>query len=324
MAMVSNPTDSFAEAREHGGYRLDGRLIAVIEDIAKGVEEGESGLKSCAAGDSAASAGPKQADGTREKGVSKASLRAMQSGESSSGAAEEAERLEEIGRLLDEGYSHAEIDKFLCAKGGDADDGVRVHLLAIERWCELIRLKCDPDMKPNRRLASCPFTFSRGHRDRLRCRRTFDDLRGLTPTGKEPIANGTTHAAVLHIVYGWPDPFFEKLTPDIKLTLGREFGPIARYTDTVETKRQSMVWDEANERCARAGSDVVDLDRRRAMLRWCDQVISSGDAFRAGIAHPANEAAKEARKDFLIQVKVDANRMLSAASTAYGAAWRRN
>ena len=49
-ATTKPKTETYEGEREHQSYRLDARLIAIITDIATGVEQGDSGLKSCSMG----------------------------------------------------------------------------------------------------------------------------------------------------------------------------------------------------------------------------------------------------------------------------------
>lgn len=300
----SRGVESYGSPKEHGAFRLDGRLIAVIEDIARGVEEGDSGLKSCAAADRDASCG-----------VSRSDASTMQ--RNAVLIEDEDECFDAIGTALADGFSFAEVAKMVQLGGG------ATHLLALERWCQLVRLECNADYQPARWNAS-PL-----HERRSRCRRTFQALRS------EP--GGNDAVAILHIVYGWPDPFLLTLTPDVRLALGREFAPLARYTDTVEAKRQELVHREAAS--TTRSKDVVPLVEYGARLRSADRCISSGDALRAAFAPPrpktgsesndeyrgnVTDPAKEARAAFLTAVRLDANRMLTAASLAYQDAWRRN
>lgn len=93
-------------------------------------------------------------------------------------------------------------------------------------------------------------------------------------------------------------------------------------------------------------AEVIDLARRRERFEWATLAISSGDAIRHALAafheppcipipgegRLAFEARKEARKDrqkahdakretFMLDVKIDAYRMLCAAEKAYHDAW---
>lgn len=159
---------------------------------------------------------------------------------------------------------------------------------------------------------------------------------------------GNAHAAVLHIVYGRLDPFVHTLPAEIVAELGREFAPLARYTDEVEVRRVAMARNEAlaaatrdsclGLRAEEQATWVQDLARHRERVRWADRVLSSGDALRAAFAPPRVRTVDEskeqyrehvylphrdARDAFLTHVKLDANRMLTSASLSFKDAWLR-
>jgi hypothetical protein len=310
-AKITNPgTQTFNAPRDHGPFRLNAQTIAVVEDIAMGIEAGDAGLKSCTMGAmSAASLG------------AGANAVAMQHAREVVEIEDEDECFDAIGDLLAKGYSHAEIRKTVRLSGGST------HLHAIERWCDRVRLSCDADAAPQTELASMLWWGS-GLRDRRRrCERAMAALRST--------AEGASHAAVLHIVYGWPDPFVNTLPAEVRVALGPEFAPLARYTDTVEAKRMAMVREgasrgartyvPAHERvteihpherqliglsaaiayanetlemfrlAANHGVDITetprsaavgmlfDLERGRSLMHWFDRNLSSGDALRAGV-----------------------------------------
>lgn len=363
MAAMTNPgTETFAEPREHGSFRLDGRLISIVEDLATGAEEGDAGLKSCAM--SAVAAG--------QTGGSAAEVNAAHHREIAI-IEDEDECFNAIGDYLASGFSHEEIAKRIALGGGTT------HLLALERWCEKVRLRCNVDREPGTEHAALSWTGSALHERRRRGRRAMAALRTTS--------EGRAHAAVLHVVYGWLDPFLHTLPAEIVAELGREFAPLARYTDTVEVRRIAMARAEAlaagaidspvtpPARCAgdaksdevlgdgvdldnrlQAGTEVgpaavglrlrtgqaskgiPDLARHRERVRWADRVLSSGDALRAAIGPPRARTADEskeqyrddvylphrtARQAFLTNVKLDANRMLTSASLAFKDAWQR-
>lgn len=320
-AAVSN-VGAYPEVFEHRSFRLTGALIAVLEDVTRGAEEGDAGLKSCAIGALAAGdAGAKSAEITtrhhREVEVIE----------------DEDECFNAMGEMLAQGFSYADVAKVIQLGGG------ATHLLALERWCDLVRLKCNVDM------AIPVWRSSNAHRDRRRCRRALHAMREL--------AGGHTHVSVLHVVYGWPDPFPTSLTNDARVLLterlGREYTPLARYTDTVEDHRQAMVeaealrvpdrdtfghWFATRHLEAQPTGDDGLYEAHRA---WADRCISSGDAIRHALTDPPKQAGEStaayrersltearARRDaFLTNVKLDANRMLTSASIAYQAAWLR-
>ncbi len=80
------------------------------------------------------------------------------------------------------------------------------------------------------------------------------------------------------------------------------------------------------------GAVLFDLERHRGVVAHAERAISSGDALRhalAGIhgsdedkAHRAKE--KDRRAAFVLEVKLEARRMLSDAEEAYHAAWYRS
>lgn len=344
-AMTTPGAETFDAPREHRSFRLSAVLITTIEDLAHGIEAGESGLKSCAIGAlSGASMGASAAE------VNAAHHREVNVIE------DEDECFNQIGDLLAEGFSHEEVAKMVTLGGG------ATHMLALERWCDRVRLRCRPDD------AVPSWSASASREKQRRAHRTMTALRA-TPAG-------VTHAAVLHIVYGWPDPFVRSLPPEIVVELGPEFARLARYTDAVEAHRIGMAhavaarvhasaparpvpapgegWlGEAVSADARLGEDirmavaggyaaaersnVLDLVRHRDRLRWADSVISSGDALRDAVASPRGRRddeskeqyrehvyvpARDARETFLTAVKLDANRMLTDASLAFRDAWQ--
>ena len=344
-AKITNPgTESFVGEREHQGFRLDARILAIIEDLAMGVESGESGLKSCALGAVAASAAGAKSGEVNARHHHEVEI-----------VDDEDECFNRIGDMLAAGFSHEEIAKQVTLGGG------ATHLLALERYCDRIRLSCDRDAERGSELASFPWRGSALHERRRQGHRAMAALR-RTPEGRD-------HAAVLHIVYGWRDTFVDTLPADIRVALGREFAPLARYTDAVEAKRLAMAKAEATRGATRPGdryrvdgnfrrmaerdgytaevfADLVDLAAYRERVAREERILSSGDGIRYAVAafpepmpvhvdgeSPAHwEALKEARKArrleheakidaFITAVKIDANRMLTEASLAFHAAW---
>lgn len=330
-AVSTTTTDTTPSADEHRSFRLSKHMIAVVEDVARGIEEGESGLKSCAVGAmAAAEAGAKTAEVATRHHHEVAIVE------------DEDECFNLIGDYLAQGFTFAEV-KDIVALGGAG-----THLLALDRWCERIRLECNPDLPPATAHGMYVWTSSTLHERRRRCRGAFRALRSTDA--------GLKHAAVLHVVYGWPDPFIRSLGPDVESALGREYGPLARYTDVVETKRQELVRAEAARRHrayvspvlrqpegslaaalafdserrealrlaakhgVEASRNVFDLERQRSLQAWADRVVSSGDALRAATDKDATE--KSEREMFITNVRIEANRMLTEASLAFFEAWR--
>lgn len=332
-AAVSSPaTDSTTSSDEHRSFRLSKPMLAVIEDVARGIEEGESGLKSCALGAlAAAEAGAKTSEVASRHHHEVAIVE------------DEDECFNLIGDYLAQGFTFGEVKDIVALGGGST------HLLALERWCERVRLSCNPDLIPATPHAMYAWTSTTLHERRRRCRAAFRSLRAT--------AVGLKHAAILHVVYGWPDPFVRSLGPDVESALGREYGPLARYTDVVEAKRQDLVRAEASRRHrayvspvqnepagslaaalaydgerrealrlaakhgVEASRNVFDLERQRSLQAWADRVVSSGDALRAATDKEATPEKSE-REIFITNVRIEANRMLTEASVAFFEAWR--
>ncbi len=338
--MVSSLTTApFATTeREHQGFRLDGRLVTLIEDLATGVEEGDAGLKSCTMGAvSAAAAGATAAQ------VNAAHHRELAVIE------DEDECFDAIGDLLAQGFSHGEIAKMVTLGGG------ATHLLAVERWCDRVRLGCDADHDAETKHQSLPWSGSALHERRRRARRAIAVMRQTS--------SGCDHVAVLFIVYGHPDPMLmsakkfmheqetapagepPKLDPADRavfnlakslLEMGNELAPLARYTATVEARRLEMVHLDAARRLRRVDG-VIPLADHRARTAHAERILSSTDALRDGLAPAAPKRDDEERAEyedrlararaerlvFVSAVKMDANRMLTDASTAFRDAWLR-
>lgn len=149
-------------------------------------------------------------------------------------------------------------------------------------------------------------------------------------------------ADILFVVYGPPDPSSVDLIP----SLGKDLAPLGRYTDSVETLRLELARLEACAWVRERGDGTVDLAIHRQRLAWAERTVSSGDAMRAAMAafrepmpallpgeSPSSlEVRREARRDrqkahdarraaFLLDVKIEARRMLVEAERVYYAAW---
>jgi len=308
VAILSSGTQTYAAPREHRSFRLHGLIIGVIEDVAMGVEAGESGLKSCALGGVSAAA----------LGASAAEINATHHREVSI-IEDEDECFDRIGEMLAAGFSHAEVAERVTLGGGST------HMLALERWCDKARLSCNPDVEPP------AWEGSRLHERRRRGHRTMSALRQTR--------EGVTHAAVLHIVYGWPDPFVGTLPPEIVVDLGPDLSRLARYTDAVEGRRLDLAHREALRRSS-AASGVVRLGGVGGytdVLAYEKRCLTSGDALRSATTPCRGKRedetkeqyreivfipARDARDAFLTAVKLDANRMLTEASAAFRDAWQ--
>ena len=234
--------------------------------------------------------------------------------------------------------------------------GGATHLLALERWCDRIALRCNSDAPISTRLAGVPWRGSDLHERRQRGHRAIAHLRRSAP--------GVKHAAVLHIVYGWPDPMLlsaSKFLRELELTVAGEelpkiapadrdvfnlaksllqmgeLAPLARYTAAVEARRQEMIHLEAARKLRRVDG-VIPLADHRAMVAAADRMLSSTDALRDGFSSPPPKREEESRAEYdvrleqgktdrlvlLSAVKVDADRMLGDASLAFRDAWLGN
>lgn len=331
-AVVSNATEAIESSGEYkSSFRLGSEVRAAVEAVAQGLEEGESGLKSCTisalvVGDAGAKASETLAQHHREIEI----------------IADIDECFNVMGDLLAAGFTHAQVFATFRFKLDS------VKRFALERYCDLIGLKCDADNPPQTSHGAFSWWAKQQHQRRAHARAVFQALRSTSA--------GTAHAAVLHIVYGPTDPFFAALREDVQDALGREYGPLARYTDAVEVKRQELVLAEAGRvssayRSAAERTDgdgiitqmlahaaereemhrlavnnrtqptaqVFDLERARSRREWADRMISSGDALRAATDERLGKSVREA---FISRVRVDANRMLSEASRAFDNVWR--
>lgn len=318
---LTNSTQTFDGPREHAPFRLEARLLAILEDLATGVEAGDAGLKSCALG--AVSAG--LIVGAEAKEVSHRHHREVEVIE------DEDECFNQIGSLVAAGYSFREVADRVELGGGNT------HLLALERWCDRVRLGCDADAELATPHASVPWSGSALHERRHRGHRAVALLR-QTP-------EGAAHAAILFIVYGGRDTFAETLPAEIVVALGREFAPLARYTDVVERLRLEMAHREG-ARAATDANGAVSLAGFRERRDRADRLLTSGDAIRSAVSAflepglvqggdesrhhwEARIAERKVRRlahgalvdAFVLQVKVEASRMLTEASVAFRDAW---
>lgn len=290
-AKITNPgTQTFDGARgDHQSFRLQPQILAVIEDIAKGVEAGESGLKSCTVGGMQAGA-----NGSEDQ-------MAMVHAHEVPVLDEIDAYLDAVDQMLYDGFSHEEIAQTVKLWDGD------VHAFAIERWADRVRLTYKTKNAPAR------WRASKVHEDRRRGERAMLALR-QTP-------EGVGYAAVLHIVYGHPDPMLlsakrfmrdcerapagkapqlspaDRETFNLAKTLLEEFGdelaPLARYTDAVEARRIEMAHAEAR-RGVRATPYVPAAERVTDLHPHEEQLIG----LSAAIAHmgEAMEAHRLAAK----------------------------
>jgi hypothetical protein len=284
----SDSTLPFRLPGHSSDYRARTGIAIAISDVARGVEAGDGGLKSAA-------------------GVAVGSM------------ANNAKRRENGAEVPEEKPSPA----YVYAPGGGVDGAILfnnahqisdespvAHMFALETWIDRIGLTPVTLTSEEDIIRSATWTAAGYHLRRRRCERTFRTMRASD--------EGTKHAAVLHIVYGYFDPFLNTTTPRFVEDMGPDLAPLARYTDTVEVRRQAMAQDAA--RSAMDETDgPVDLRAYQARLAYEDRCTSSGDALRAGIATRAKD--KAAYDALIVDLRLETNRMLTDASTAFAAAW---
>jgi hypothetical protein len=235
--------------------------------------------------------------------------------------------------------------------GGNADidpDGYVNQLDAVERFCDQFGVWQHPTVATWRKRIA-------------RCRRALTKLHDM---GEHKAV------AVLHTVYGHPDPLVRTFAKRVQEVLG-ELAPLARYTDIVEVKRQEMARTEAvrlDERAsqrketggkkkdetreiaerqelraiairhgypANVGTHLRLELRRREYYQWALASISSVDALQAQLSVPTEreygetkeqfqdrrDVAENRRDMFIVQVKLEAEKMLTSASAQYHGAW---
>jgi len=279
-------------------FRLPIPVIEAISDVARGIEAGDSGLKSCTLG--ALAAGKAGASPTETVAIHNREIETIE---------DEDECFNRMGEYLAKGFGFKDVAK-MVRLGSEG-----VHLLALERWCQRIGLSCDPGEPRPTELAGFRWKAHPPHERRTRARRALGLLRD---------SDGYRHYAVLHVVYGWPDPFLRTLAPEARAALGPEYGALARYTDAVEERRQELVKAEAGRWPSAYASTpaLADIELRRSRLALADRIISSGDALRAATDR-FETPSKAEREAFVSRVRVEANRMLTEASLAFRDAWRR-
>ena len=181
-----------------------------------------------------------------------------------------------------------------------------------------------------------------------RCRRAFAKMYG---------AFEHKHVAVLHIVYGYPDPSIRTL-PQTFIDSLQELASLAKYTNTVEVYRQEMARQEGMRRSQKYSNKeqskeeihadafrhnmspdhfapIIDIIHTRDRIHWADMAISSGDALRSMFAtlkerdpieskehYQVRKDNADVRRDTLtFQIKSEAKEMHKVASKKYHNAW---
>lgn len=305
--MVAVSIAEVTRAEGGRGYRLPDLIRAAVEDVAKGIEAGEAGVKSVAIGALVAA----------DAGASAIQV-AMRHYDEVELVADEDDCFDRIGDALASGFSPSEIAAVVQL------DGRGVKLLALEQWAQRAGLRCLSDAGVPKQ-HECPiWKGNAAHERRRRAERAFRRMRASEV--------GTSHAAVLHIVYGWTDTFVMAMTEATRDALGKEFAPLARYTDAVEVVRQAMVAKEVAAYCEALcpGRGSISAAVSGQVRARADRCISSGDAFRHAVAgltpdphlpKAERQAQKATAERFVTDVRIEANRMLSEASDAFLTAW---
>jgi hypothetical protein len=198
-----------------------------------------------------------------------------------------------------------------------SEDQVDVDMCPLERWADQkARLRPDVSSWDQEQERYTAWTAAKRHLAITRARRALAALRDHHVGFEQPHYQ---HFAVLHIVYGMPDPFIRTLPGEAVKRLNEDqehpLAGLARYTDTVEAVRQEMVLNDAAEAMAKDAAAGSDFGGSR--YRDADRRITSGDAMRRILAH-----GKAEREAMLTMIKVDASKLLEQASLAYLEAWR--
>lgn len=233
-------------------------------------------------------------------------------------------------------------DFVLAAVAPEIDMDGYVHALhVLERWCD--RTEVWATLDPTR---------PKWQRKVHRCRRALAHLRER---------GASTHANVLMVAHGYPDPLVRQL-PELAALRESSIASLVRYTDAVEEHRQSLIAQRASmegawEYCPTArrkwqwcerpsDAQVVSLDAFAERVRVLDAAISSSDALRDALAPFAEpmpvqgpsepqpvyqtrlaERAERGRwhraavAARLFAARVEAQHTLSVAESAYRDAW---
>jgi hypothetical protein len=315
--MASTDIAVRSEDNEHRAFRLPRQLYEPIRDAASGVEEGEAGLKSCAAADRELTAGVRFTDGISGK----------LSSDGVSGGSNALRQLAALDHRSNEDDSYRSAVEMMDGKSpfGLSSEDMRAVVSTLE---------CDVSMAPLERWFD-RWARSRRHLAIVQARRTLASLRDKHVGFSQP---DYRHFAVLHIVYGPKDPFVIGLPPPFVDRMNSDsehpLAGLARYTDTVEAWRQEMVMAEARERMAE--DDARGLNFGSGRYRHADMRITSGDALRDILDEHIGRGEHELLADYksraargrgereavVTMIKVDASRILAEASNAYLEAWR--
>lgn len=189
--------------------------------------------------------------------------------------------------------------------GEDDGDVGFVELHDLERFCDRFSVWAHPAIVTWRRRIT-------------RCRRAVDALRQ---------AGEHAHAAVLHVVYGHPDPSTRNLPGHLLSYLG-ELAPLARYAPVVEERRREMARQEAILALSVLGALPDDLDAGEpeefaVSPQEAAEAVRRGAAVRMGIPAAAAEGTTDLvrhreRYDWALRATSSGD-ALRAATAPYGA-----
>lgn len=212
------------------------------------------------------------------------------------------------------------VDQFAGAGIADIDeDGYVNHLDAVERFCDQYGVWKHPTI----------ITW----RTRIdRCRRAIALMH---------LQGHHKHVGVLHVVYGYPDPFTRSFPKKVLDAFG-ELASLAKYTDLVEVRRQEIARLEACDMSERAedrrgreepvpespihavmlesakdaeieatavrhgfrpeyGGDLASTIRHRDYYEYALRVISSSDALRSHIDTEVERENDETSEHFQVR-----------------------
>lgn len=187
-----------------------------------------------------------------------------------------------------------------------------------------------------------PATPTERHLNLARCRRTLRAMQERSFSFSEKadgiksvrVVDGSFLVGVLHVAYGWPDPFVSTLPEEIQKQLKTpepELANLIRYTDATEDHRQVMIVRHAEDESDPRQRSMSLHDR----VRLADLSLSSTDAVRDRILQAGARLADESPDQHRVRVqqteaervlyfavsKIQASAMLSNASRAYHETW---
>lgn len=145
------------------------------------------------------------------------------------------------------------------------EDGYVNHLDAVERFCDQYGVWKHPTVITWRKRID-------------RCRRAIAMMH-LTGDHKA--------VSVLHVVYGYPDPFVRSFPKKVLEAFG-ELASLAKYTDAVEVRRQEVARTEATEKATRFEAEVSRYEIvpesaiHAAELAWMKDEQLESNAVRHG------------------------------------------